>query len=93
MVRIPCFSTSCFAYEPSREVTHTQVSGYPHAYQHGFPSRVVAQEAWAHAVSVGNTGPPKAQDRPASNTPAPQADDQAFWAVLVGDFPGVYRGL
>lgn len=63
----------------------------------GYYSVQEAKDAWDHANAVGNVGPITAATvaGPSTDTKFNHvlSDEEAYWALLQGQYPGVYHGL
>lgn len=63
----------------------------------GYDTVQEAKDAWDHANAVGNIGPITAAKTagPSTHTKFDHvlSDDEAYWALLQGQCPGVYHGL
>jgi hypothetical protein len=82
-----------------RAEAEKQVSGYPGCRHQGFISLEDAENAWRRALASDAVGPPlstapfanDAVGPPSLSAPA-LSDEEAYWVVIVGERPGVYRG-
>lgn len=81
-----------------REACERSVIRFSGQRYKGYYTKQEALDAWDHANAVGNIGPVPADAAPAgpstyTNFSHVLSDEEAYWAVLQGLKPGVYRGL
>jgi hypothetical protein len=70
------------------------VNGFPGNRHEGYTTVAAAEEAWRHAVAVGETGPaPPLDVAQRSSYSSPLNDEDAYWVIVQGVAPGVYHGL
>lgn len=73
------------------------VIGFSGQRYKGYDTVQEAEDAWEHANAVGNVGPITATMAagPSTHTKFDHilSDEEAYWVVLQGRYPGVYHGL
>lgn len=81
----------------NRAACERSVIRFPGQRYKGYYTIQEAEDAWEHANGVGNIGPVTAATATGTSTRTKfnhvLSDEEAYWAVLRGQHPGVYHGL
>jgi viroplasmin and RNaseH domain-containing protein len=76
----------------ARPAAELQVSGFPGARHKAYDSMEAAYAAWDHALANNTFGPPSDHPPAHISGSSPLSDEEVYWVVSIGAYPGVYYG-